>query len=62
MTPNAVKTEALKIIDQLPDTATWQDLMHRIYVRLAIESGLSDSKAEKTVSVGKIRLKYGLTK
>ena len=48
------------MIDQLPDTATWQDLMHRIYVRLAIESGLSDSKAGKTVSVSEIRAKYGL--
>lgn len=62
MTPTVVKTEALKIIDQLPDATTWQDLMHRIYVRLAIESGLSDSKAGKTVSVSEIRAKYGLTK
>ncbi|MCK5132607.1 MAG: hypothetical protein KAR40_10715 [Candidatus Sabulitectum sp.] len=60
MTPTTVKTEAFKMIDQLPDTATWQDLMHRIYVRLAIESGLSDSEAEKTVSVSEIRAKYGL--
>lgn len=62
MTPTVVKTEALKIIDQLPDTATWQDLMHRICVRLAIESGLSDSEAGNTASVSDIRLKYGLTK
>ncbi len=48
------------MIDQLPDTATWQDLMHGIYVRLAIESGLSDSKAGKTVAVSEIRAKYGL--
>jgi len=60
VTPTLLKTEALKIIDQLPDTATWQDLMHRIYVRMAIESGLSDSEAGKTVSVSKIRAKYGL--
>ncbi len=60
MTPTIVKAEAFKMIDELPDTATWQDLMHRIYVRLAIESGLSDSKAGKTVSVSEIRAKYGL--
>jgi len=34
--------------------------MHRIYVRMAIESGLSDSEAGKTVSVSEIRAKYGL--
>ena len=60
MTPMKVKAEALKMIDQLPDTATWQDLMHRIYVRLAIENGLSDCKARKTVSVSEIRARYGL--
>ncbi len=60
MTPTIVKAEAFKMIDELPDTATWQDLMHRIYVRLAIESGLSESKAGKTVSVSEIRAKYGL--
>jgi len=62
VTPTVVKTEALKIIDQLPDTATWQDLMHRIYVRLAIESGLSDIEAGNTASVSEIMTKYGLTK
>ncbi len=60
MTPTIVKAEAFKMIDQLPDNATWQDLMHGIYVRLAIESGLSDSKAGKTVGVSEIRAKYGL--
>lgn len=60
MTPTIVKAEAFKMIDELPDTATWQDLMHRIYFRLAIESGLSDSKTGKTVSVSEIRTKYDL--
>ncbi|MFT5496649.1 MAG: hypothetical protein ACI9TH_002049 [Kiritimatiellia bacterium] len=31
------KDEAHKLIDQLPATATWDDLMHQIYVRNAIE-------------------------
>ncbi|MCK5786528.1 MAG: hypothetical protein KAH54_08210 [Candidatus Sabulitectum sp.] len=62
MTPTTVKTEAFKIVDRLPDTATWQDLMQRIYVRLAIESGLSDSETGKTSHVREIRAKYGLKK
>ena len=60
MTPTTVKTEAFKIVEQLPDTATWHDLMHRIYVRLAIESGLSDSEEGKTINVREIRTKYRL--
>lgn len=54
------KEEAHKLIDQLPDNATWDDLMHEIYVREAIERGLEDSKAGKTKDVAEVRGKYGL--
>jgi hypothetical protein len=30
------KDEAHKLIDQLPTNATWDDLIHEIYVREAI--------------------------
>ena len=30
-------------IPNLPDSATWEDLMYRVYVREAIEAGLKDS-------------------
>jgi hypothetical protein len=39
------KDEAHKLIDQLPQGATWDDLMHLIYVRETIEHGLKDSEA-----------------
>ena len=54
------KEEAHKLIDQLPPNATWDDLMHEIYVREAIESGLADSEAGLTKSVAEVRAKYGL--
>jgi hypothetical protein len=54
------KEEAHKLIDQLPANATWDDLMHEIYVREAIEKGLEDSKAGRTKDVAEIRKKYGL--
>lgn len=55
------KPDAYKLIDQLPSNATWDDLMHEIYVREVIEQGLEDSKAGKTKDVAEIRRKYGLT-
>ncbi|MCD1596777.1 hypothetical protein [Rheinheimera aquimaris] len=55
------KDEAHKLIDQLPADATWEDLMEQIYVRQAIEQGLSDSEQGKLQSVQEIRKKYGLT-
>ena len=54
------KEEAHKLIDQLPANATWDDLMHEIYVRETIEKGLEDSKAGRTKGVADIRKKYGL--
>ncbi|MFA5182413.1 MAG: hypothetical protein WC405_13915 [Syntrophales bacterium] len=55
-----IKEEAHKIIDRLPVGATWDDLMHEIYVREVIELGLVDSKAGRTKDVREIRTKYGL--
>jgi hypothetical protein len=37
--PTAIKTEARRLVEQLPDDATWEDLMYEIYMRQAIESG-----------------------
>jgi hypothetical protein len=54
------KDEAHKLIDQLPTNATWDDLIHEIYVREAIERGLADSKAGRIKSVNDIRAKYNL--
>lgn len=54
------KEDAHKMIDQLPPNATWDDLMHEIYVREAMERGLEDSKSGRTKDVSDIRRKYGL--
>jgi len=54
------KDEAHKLIDQMPTNATWDDLIHEIYVREAIERGLDDSKAGRIKNVNEIRAKYGL--
>ena len=54
------KKEAHKIVDRLPERATWDDLMHEIYVREVIEKGLEDSKAGRTKDVREVRAKYGL--
>ncbi len=40
MPATKVKEEAQRLIEKLPDDATWDDLMRRIYVRQAIEAGL----------------------
>ena len=54
------KEDARALIDNLPDSATWEDLMHEIYVREAVEAGLEDSKAGRVTEVGKLRKEFGL--
>ena len=44
-----IKPEARRIVDQLPDTATWEDLMYEIYVRESVEAGLADAEAGRLV-------------
>ena len=37
---SALKVEAMKLVEQLPEEANWDDLMYQIYVRQKIEAGL----------------------
>jgi hypothetical protein len=60
MGTKVLKEEAKKLIDKLPENFEWEDLMHEIYVRQAIESGLKDSKAGQVDDVSAVRKKYGL--
>ena len=55
-----VKNEAQDLIDSLPDDATWEDLMEKIYVRQSIEEGLNDSNAGKTIDVSEVRKQFNL--
>lgn len=61
MTTLLEKELAHKLIERMPANATWDDLMHEIYVREVIERGLADSKAGRTKDVKDIRAKYGLS-
>jgi hypothetical protein len=60
MTSPSVKQEAQRIIEELAEDATWDDLMYRIYVRQTIESGLQDSEANRTLDVKEVRARFGL--
>jgi predicted transcriptional regulator len=54
------KQVAHQIIDQLPDNATWDDMMREFYERQAIERGLADSDAGRVTDNKTIRARYGL--
>jgi hypothetical protein len=55
-----VKDEARRLIERLPEGATWDDVEYEIYVRRAIESGITDSDAGAVETTGEIRKSFGL--
>jgi predicted transcriptional regulator len=62
MATTNIKEEARRLVEKLPENSTWDDLMHEIYVRQAIEAGLADSDAGRTTDVEAVRSKFGLPK
>lgn len=60
MTNSTVKEEARRLVEHLSDDATWEDLHYEIYVRQAIEAGLSDCLEGRTVSHDEARRRFGL--
>lgn len=57
-----IKKEAQNLLKDLPEDATWDDLMYKIYVRQAIEAGLEDSEGVRTVDVKEVRSRFGLSR
>ncbi len=56
-----IKQEAHKIVENLPEDSTWDDLMYQIYVRQAIEAGLEDGEAGRTIDVKEDRARFELS-
>ena len=57
---STIKEEAHRLVDQLPENASWDDLVYRIYVRQSIEAGLKDSEGGHVEPVEEVRRSFGL--
>lgn len=60
MQPQSIKEQAHRLLDNLPDSATWDDVMYRIYVRQTIEAGIKDSDQGRTLDVKEVRRRFNL--
>ena len=60
MSPTTVREEARRLVDQLSDDATWEDLLYQIYVRQSVEAGLEDCRAGRLVPLEEVRKRLGL--
>jgi predicted transcriptional regulator len=53
--PPNPKTQAREIIEALPESATWEDLMYELYVRESIEKGLTDVENGRSIPHEEVR-------
>lgn len=60
MSAATVRDEAHRLIDQLPDDATWDDLIYQVYVRQSVDAGLDDCRAGRLVPAAEVRRRLGL--
>jgi hypothetical protein len=55
-----VKEEMLRLVESLPDDATWEDLKYLIYVREQVEAGRKSAREDPTFTVNEVRAEHGL--
>jgi predicted transcriptional regulator len=53
-----VKDEVRKLLDEIPEEATWDDIMYEFYVRKKVELGLADLDAGRAVSHEEVEKMY----
>ena len=59
MSVATVKEEARRLVERLPEDATWEDLQYEIYFRQAVVAGLKDSREGRVVSLTEGRRQFG---
>jgi len=55
-----LKQTAHQLIDELPDDASWKDLIYKLSVLQDTEEGLNDSEAGRTIDNETVRKQFGL--
>lgn len=58
--PVSVKAEARRLVEHLPDDATWDDVLYQMYVAQSVEAGLKDCRDGRTIPVSEVRRRLGL--
>ena len=62
MSTNAhdIKQVAHQLIDQLPDNASWEDVIYRMELHASIERGLADLRAGRGVPQEEVERRFGI--
>jgi predicted transcriptional regulator len=59
--PAVFKQEAHKLVDQLPDSASWDDLIYQAALYRAVERGMAQADAGELIPVEELLKDYGLS-
>ena len=51
----STKAKARETVDRLPDSASWDDVMYEMYVREAVDAGLADVAAGRSLTQAEVR-------
>ena len=54
----SVKQLARAILDDLPDDATWDDVLYELTARRSIELGLADAEAGEVTEINEVRRQF----
>lgn len=57
----SVKSEAIRLVRDMPASSSWDDVMYRIYVRQKIEAGVADLRAGRVHSHDAVRKEFVLS-
>ena len=57
---SVAKVEARKLIETIPDTASWDDIMYAFYVKQKVEASLDTMEAGDVVSQEEVERRFGL--
>jgi len=56
----SIKKAAARLVRELPESASWDDLMYEILVRQKIEAGLADLRDGRKHDHASIRREFGM--
>jgi predicted transcriptional regulator len=61
MATTGIKSEARRLVEELPEDSTWDDLVYRIYLHEAIEQGRRDIREGRVFTTADVRKNLGLS-
>lgn len=57
---STVKEESIHLIQGLPDSIAWEDIIYEMYVKMKIQKGIKDFEEGRTFSQEEVMKRFGI--